>query len=64
MCVLRVSSANLKSDHYNVYTDVNECVLGTDSCAHNCHNTVGSYRCSCNTGYTLNRDRYTCDGTL
>ena len=23
---------------------------------------MGSYRCSCNTGYTLNSDGFTCDG--
>lgn len=43
--------------------DINECTLGTDRCAQNCFNTVGSYRCSCNTGYTLNSDGLTCDGT-
>ena len=60
--------------HYMVYlvhgagyvlllcSDVNECMLGSDSCEHNCSNTVGSYTCSCNSGYTLNRDGHTCDG--
>ena len=35
-----------------------------DSCSENCHDTVGSYTCSCNVGYTLNSNGFTCDGTL
>ena len=37
-------------------SDVDECDNGTDSChSHaSCHNTQGSYTCSCNTGYTGN----------
>ena len=42
--------------------DVNECVMGTDMCEGNCHNTVGSYTCSCSTGYTLGVDRQSCTG--
>ena len=36
--------------------NVNECNEGTDSCHDDatCHNTQGSYTCSCNTGYTGN----------
>lgn len=37
--------------------DINECMEGTHSCsnANNnfCVNTIGSYRCQCNTGYQL-----------
>ena len=43
-------------------TDIDECTEGTDRCSQNCHNTVGSYTCSCNTGYRLNADGVTCDG--
>ena len=32
--------------------DVDECT-GSRRCQHNCHNTVGSYSCSCRTGYQL-----------
>ena len=42
--------------------DIDECALGTDQCAQNCHNNVGYYTCSCNAGYTLNSDGYHCDG--
>ena len=42
--------------------DIDECREGTDQCAQNCHNTVGSYTCSCQTGYRLNPDGRRCDG--
>lgn len=45
------------------HVDIDECALDTDQCAQNCHNTVGSYTCSCNVGYRLNIDRRRCDGT-
>ncbi len=31
-------------------------------CAQNCHNTLDSYFCSCNAGYTLNANRHDYDG--
>ena len=36
--------------------DIHECTRGTDRCHRHatCHNTEGSYYCSCNTGYTGN----------
>ena len=45
-------------------TDVDECATDSGGCAQNCHNTVGSYYCSCDDGYTLNEDGHSCDGTL
>ena len=45
-------------------SDINECAEGTDDCAQNCHNNVGSYTCSCNTGYRLNADGFGCDGNI
>ena len=44
--------------------EIDECVLGTDSCAHNCTNTVGGYTCSCLSGYTLASDGFACDGNV
>ena len=41
-------------------TDIDECALGV--CDHNCVNSVGSYTCSCRTGYQLNVDGHTCNG--
>ena len=47
---------------YPALADINECA-GTNNCAHNCHNTgsCGGYYCSCNTGYSLNGNGYSCD---
>lgn len=42
------------------YPDINECAEGLDQCAQNCHNTAGSYTCSCNTGYTLDANGRSC----
>ncbi len=41
-------------------SDVDECTEGIDECDHNCHNTDGSYTCSCNGGYTLHSNGFTC----
>ena len=46
---------------YCFFLDINECAEGIDQCAHNCHNNIGSYTCSCNTGYRLNADGFRCD---
>ena len=42
--------------------DDHECLLRTALCDQNCRNTPGSYTCSCNTGYSLNRNGFICDG--
>ena len=45
-----------------LYKDIDECSNGTHQCAHNCTNTIGSYTCSCDSGYQLNQDGLHCDG--
>ncbi|KAK2918831.1 hypothetical protein Q8A73_003202 [Channa argus] len=40
--------------------DVNECGLLERPCSQRCMNTLGSYRCYCEPGYTLGADGYTC----
>ena len=42
--------------------DIDECTLEIDNCAHDCMNSHGSYTCSCQTGYTLDADGFTCNG--
>ncbi|POI20367.1 hypothetical protein CIB84_015886, partial [Bambusicola thoracicus] len=34
------------------------------ACQHACHNTPGSFLCSCRPGYRLSRDRVSCEGCL
>ncbi len=46
-------------------TDIDECTVNTHACDHICHNTPGSYSCSCRPGYTLDQgDRRTCTGNV
>lgn len=44
--------------------DIDECRENTDGCVQICSNTIGSYACSCNSGYRLATDRHACNGTL
>ncbi|KAI6653409.1 Fibrillin-2-like [Oopsacas minuta] len=44
----------------NTCVDIDECSLNSINCSQICTNTVGSYSCSCNPGYTLDSDMYTC----
>ena len=46
------------------FTDVNECNTGVHLCEHKCHNTPGSYGCSCFHGYRQRADMRTCEGRL
>ncbi|XP_019624444.1 PREDICTED: complement component C1q receptor-like [Branchiostoma belcheri] len=49
------------SMRYICETDVDECATGNGGCAQNCTNTVGSFSCSCYTGYKFNNDGVSCD---
>ena len=42
--------------------DHDECLSSHHGCEHKCNNFHGSFFCSCNTGYALNRDNKTCSG--
>ena len=45
------------------FTDIDECSEQIDNCQQNCHNTLGSYTCSCIIGFQiLDADGRTCDG--
>ena len=47
---------------YSLITDIDECSRDIDGCEHNCNNTVGSFACSCNTGYALIPNSKNCIG--
>ena len=42
--------------------DVDECETDNGGCAQTCLNTLGSFLCFCNTGYSLADDDLGCDG--
>ena len=48
--------------HPYFLSDVDECSRGLDNCGNNsqCNNTVGSFSCRCNHGYS--GDGVTCNG--
>ena len=43
-------------------SDINECAVYNGRCDHACTNTIGSYVCSCDSGYILNSDNHNCSG--
>ena len=45
-----------------VILDTDECQQGISGCSQVCTNTIGSYLCSCNSGYELSNDSHTCIG--
>ena len=45
-----------------VGTDVNECEESLADCDHLCHNSEGSYTCSCKEGYALDANERSCTG--
>lgn len=44
---------------YLLFLDINEC-NGRTKCSQLCMNTIGSYKCTCHNGYTLDMDGHTC----
>jgi len=49
----------------NLFSDVDECSRVPQPCAHVCHNTEGSFFCSCQVGYRINQlDYKQCNGRL
>ena len=46
----------------NTLPDIDECSEGIYNCEQNCHNSIGSYACSCNSGYRLDGNGVTCSG--
>ena len=43
-------------------SDINECLLNISGCSQNCTNTIGSYNCSCYSGYQFDADLMSCNG--
>jgi predicted SprT family Zn-dependent metalloprotease len=52
-------------NNYLLSSDIDECTANTDNCDDTngiCTNTAGSFTCSCNAGYELDADGFTCTG--
>ena len=51
---LRLALSLLSTNCFLYIIDVNECDLNTHDCDEHatCNNTIGSYECECNTGYS------------
>ena len=45
------------------FKDINECASINGDCEQLCNNSIGSYWCSCLTGYTLDTNDMNCSGT-
>ena len=52
----------IESSKKLIATDIDDCTVNNGNCDQVCTNTVGSFNCSCNGGFTLNADGATCDG--
>ena len=45
-------------------SDLDECQTNNGGCEQVCNNTVGSFVCSCNEGYSLTSNGFNCTGKL
>ena len=55
MCWLALYvSYHIKKSNFMLVSDITECEDGTDECndTATCTNTIGSYECQCNEGFT------------
>lgn len=48
----------------SIFTDIDECSIGTDKCEQSCMNTVGGYICECQAGYSLDSNKRNCTGEM
>jgi len=52
----------LNNNLYSTIVDINECSSHNGGCNHRCTNSHGSFKCSCNKGYSLQSNKKTCVG--
>ena len=60
--VMVIHSFNFRFSLVLVLLDIDECGEHVSGCNQHCVNTVGSYYCSCYTGFQINVDQHTCFG--
>ena len=46
------------------WSDINECSSSKGGCSHTCHNSAGSFTCSCPTGMELDSGKRSCKGKI
>ena len=47
-----------------MYLDIDECLSENGGCEQNCHNQVGNFYCTCDSGYNMNDNKLDCDGKM
>jgi fibulin 1/2 len=50
-CTGKSNTFNLSFTHIYMILDIDECSINNGGCEQECHNTNGSYHCSCYAGY-------------
>ena len=45
-------------------SDVDECAINNGGCEQMCSNTIGSFYCTCESGYQLDEDGMNCSGKI
>ena len=45
-------------------SDINECSISNGGCSHSCHNSAGSFTCSCPSGLELDPEKRSCRGEV
>ena len=45
-------------------SDINECSISNGGCSHSCHNSAGSFSCSCPSGLELGSGKRSCQGKV
>lgn len=56
------SEQKVNNQIHRFYLDIDECNGEKNVCNQTCNNSVGSYDCSCEPGYKLALDGFSCDG--
>ena len=46
------------------WSDINECSSSKGGCSHTCHNSAGSFTCSCPNGMELDSGKRSCKGKI
>ncbi len=52
----------IHTDFQSLHSDIDECSSNSNGCQMLCINTIGSFNCSCESGYKLIDDGFHCQG--